>query len=69
MWEDILKRNTKIDEIFIKKYEEIEFKATDSIASALNSTKVTESFSLFYPCFDTLIRLIARCKATVARRS
>ena len=23
MWEDILKRNTKIDEIFIKKYEDI----------------------------------------------
>ncbi len=22
MWEDILKRNTKIDEIFIKKYED-----------------------------------------------
>ena len=24
MWEDILKRNTKIDEIFIKKYEDNE---------------------------------------------
>ena len=62
MWEDILKRNTKIDEIFIKKYEDNEpnyfekncLSLITEIAEFLNETKCFKYWSIKNPDKDKL---------------
>ena len=62
MWEDILKRNTKIDEIFIKKYEDNEpnyfekncLSLISEIAEFLNETKCFKYWSIKNPDKDKL---------------